>query len=69
MSTTKRPFSKDEFCPVVQHRVFLSGLRVSLPGAAGVEVANKMCSNIESCLAKHGSIEQIPNCLLHALRA
>lgn len=67
MSSTKQPFSKGAQCPVVGYCVTLNGIHVSLPGGPS-EVARLSCSNVEKCLAAYGSIDRIPNCLLHSLQ-
>lgn len=67
MSSTKRPFTKNAQCPVVNTGVVLSGVLVELAGGPSA-VAHKSCSNVEKCLAAHGSLENLPNCLLHNLQ-
>ena len=68
MASKKTLFTKPaQMCNVVGHTVDLSGTLVELVGLAG-EVAHKNCSNVAQCLAKHGSLERIPACLLHTLR-
>jgi hypothetical protein len=68
VSSTKQAMRQDAHCPVVDRTVALSWLRVSLPGTSLVEAAKKSCSNVESCLAKYSRLENVPACLLHALR-
>jgi hypothetical protein len=52
-------------CPVVGHGITLSRTNVFLDYILMSEGA-PTCSNIHACLAKHGDIKNIPECLLHA---
>jgi len=65
MPSTREPFARPEHCPVVQMHVIVSGIRVSL-GPESVITA-KMCTNAQHCIVDHGSLERIPECLLHHL--
>ena len=68
MSRSSVLFSKSAHCPVVERVVRLTGARVSLPGAGPSEVTRKSCSNVEACLQLHGSLANVPTCLLHSLQ-
>lgn len=65
--STRNPFSQDKHCPVVEHWVKLSAVRVSLPSGQ-TDTARKSCSNIEACLLENGPIELNTKCLLHGLK-
>jgi hypothetical protein len=65
MPSTREPFAHPVDRPVEQMHVIVSGIRVSL-GSESVTTA-KMCSNVEHCVLKYGTIEQIQGCLLHDL--
>jgi len=60
MPSTREPFAGPVDCPVI-----VSGIRVSL-GSESVITA-KMCTNAEHCIVNNGSLERIPECLLHHL--
>ncbi len=68
MSSPKQAMRQNAHCPVVDRTVALSWVRVSQPGTSNVEATNKSCSNVENCLAKYSRLEDVPSCLLHALR-
>ena len=60
MASKKVPFTKAAHCQVVQAPVRLSGVLVSLPGAAvPPECIRKSCSNAEVCLRAHDSLDSI----------
>jgi hypothetical protein len=64
--TAFKPFARPEHCPIVGRVVVVSGITVPL--AANAWIAGKSCSHSGGCLAKYGSLDQIADCLLHALK-
>lgn len=68
MSSAKQAMRQNAHCPVVDRTVALTWVRVSQPGTSNVEAAKKSCSNVANCLAAYSRLENVPACLLHALR-
>ena len=64
MISTNQYLSIDVQCPVVGRMVFLDGVCMVLSDDTGTAVTRNSCSHAADCVAVHGSLDSIPECVL-----
>lgn len=68
MISTNQYLSIDVQCPVVGRMVFLDGVCMVLSDDTGTAVTRNSCSHAADCVAAHGSLDSIPECVLRSLQ-